>query len=217
ICESALVSLEKVMVNDDLLQTAYLEALNTGRPMLALRFLNACTPGHINRPEAFHTRACAAAQLGYHERALESIAAALPREEDPVSYLIDAHLAPMWYHYASTTPRLWEAEILNRPEFARLARVCRSETNTRSICWNTAQTCLPKDILPTLTRDWTLYVSPGPRASLAQRRRYTHWLNERRRRMARVLRRAIQRAWVVTLAAETLPAQWIKTPIYGGL
>lgn len=199
------VALLREEATDDILMTGYIEALNLRMPDLTLFFLDRCTPWHQKEAVALHCRACAASQLGFHESALECISEALDRSDDPESLLIDAHLAPTWHHYAATMPRLWEARMLTQATFVRLARQCPGERRTRPVCWNTAQTCAPRRILPFLVRDPELFVAPRPSAPRGIRRAYGRWLNERRGRMARVLRRAIQNARQVMAALKPQP------------
>jgi hypothetical protein len=139
--------------------------------------------------------ACAETQLAKYESALFSVVNGLTHlSADPVWPLLDAHLAPMWHHFGEGKFSQRAAECLLNPVFSRLLSDLKNERGLRPVCWHTAHLLMPKAVVPHLQRQRFLPLFLPYSAPAHIRRCFLCWLDNRRHRMERVLRKALQHA-----------------------
>ncbi|CAN5656267.1 hypothetical protein BH11VER1_BH11VER1_41920 [soil metagenome] len=208
----AFSAVEQGVGDSTTMEIAIIEALNLNNPALAARLAE----NYIDQNgsldfEVWNNLACAQTQLGQYEKALTSLFKSLLGESvDPLWPLLDAHLAPLWHYVADGRFSTKAAKTLTHRLFKKLAEDVDKESGLRSICWYTANTLAPKIVVPYLKRNRYLGLDLRPRTPANIRKSYLCWLDNRRHRMARLLRKAIQQAHQIY--ARELAELYIKMP-----
>lgn len=176
------------------IETAMIEALNLGNALEVLRLKQRLDArGAPECAGVWHNTAAAHVMLRQYDQAIVAVYQALRLPNDDLEWcLLDAHLAPLWHHLADGPVSAFGERLRGWRGLPALADLVESARGLRPVCWHTAHLLLPDKITGWMSRDRNMTFELNPGAPVEVRRRLGVWLDNRRDRMTRVLRRAIR-------------------------